>query len=139
MYRLLYFVVTLSATALSGGTISSGSIVKFPNIKHHIGVNNTAVNNFILSGKFVCDRSGLYIIAANILSKKEGSWYKLVKNNTELTRAYIAFHGGKAEGWHSSTALTYAMLTHGDTISVVAGSRLNISGSETTLTIVKIK
>ena len=133
-----FFAVTLSAKG-STNQVNAGSIIKFPNIDRYHGVTTTSLNKFKSSGQFACVKEGLYIIAANVISSTEGSWFKLSQNNGELTRTYIAYHNGKANGWHSSTGITYAILKKGDLISVVAGTSMSLSGTETTLTIVKIK
>jgi hypothetical protein len=65
-------------------------------------------------------------------------WFKIMKNQEELSRTYIAAHGFSSS-YHSGTGIVVVTLQVKDTIYVEAGSYIGISSSENTLSIIKIK
>jgi hypothetical protein len=60
----------------------------------YLGITNSTLSKFKSTGKFVCEKEGLYLIASNIISNKSGSSFKIVspmnqdsdKNNLYLVR-----------------------------------------------------
>lgn len=120
------------------GLVAARSTIRFQQAARSTGITSTALNKFKGDGKFVCEAQGLYLVAANIITDTDGGWFKIMKNNVELSRTYIAYHNGKASGWHSSTGVTYVVLNELDYVYIQAGTTMNLSGSETTLNIIKI-
>jgi hypothetical protein len=121
---------------VGGGT--AGSTIQFSNVHHSYGITNSTLSKFKSTGKFVCEKEGLYLIASNIISRKSGSWFKIMKNQEELSRTYIAYFGSDAS-YHSGTGIAVVTLQIMDTIYIVAGGTIGISSRENTLIIIKIK
>ncbi len=130
---IFYFSVALLSNRVHG----SGPIILF-NVHHSYGITNSTLSKFKSTGTFVCEKEGLYLIASNIISNKSGSWFKIMKNQEELSRTYIAYFGSGAS-WHSGTGIVVVTLQIMDTISIVAGGTIGISSLENTLIIIKIK
>ncbi|VDI06754.1 Hypothetical predicted protein [Mytilus galloprovincialis] len=121
-----------------GGFVGSSRTILFQKVNRFTGISGAAVNKFKSDGKFVCETKGLYLIAANINTYTDGAWFKIIKNHDELTRTYISNHG-EDSGWHSSTGVTYAMLSPLDTVYIQTGKAMTVSGTHTSLTIIKLK
>ncbi|XP_063397715.1 uncharacterized protein LOC134682047 [Mytilus trossulus] len=130
--------MVLLCTKGQGGVVAGGSTIRFQQAARSTGISSTALNKFKGNGKFVCEAQGLYLVAANIITETDGGWFKIMKNNVELSRTYIAYHRGKASGWHSSTGVTYVMLNKLDNVYIQAGTTMTLAGAETTLNIIKI-
>lgn len=128
-------VALLSNRAYGSGT--TGSIITF-NVHHSYGITTSTLSKFKSTGKFICEVEGLYLIATNIISSKSGSWFKIMKNQEELSRTYIAYFDSGAS-YHSGTGLAVITLQVKDTIYIKVGSDIGISSRDNTLSIIKIK
>ena len=126
----------LSNRVNGGGT--AGSTILFNNVHHSYGITNSTLSKFKSTGKFVCEKEGLYLIASNIISGKSGSLFKIMKNQEELSRTYIGYYGS-GTSYHSGTGIAVAILQIIDTIYIVSGGTISISSPENALIIIKIK
>ena len=132
-----YFSVALLSHRVHG-SVTAGSTIQFNNVHHSYGITNSTLSKFKSTGTFICEVEGLYLIASNIISHRSWSWFKIMKNQEELSRTYIATH---ALGfcYHSGTGIAVITLQVNDTIYIKAGSDIGGSSAFNTLIIIKIK
>ena len=133
-----YISVALLSNYVRVGSGNNGSTILFNNVHHSYDITTSTLSKFTSTGTFVCEVEGLYIIATTILSSISDSWFKVMKNQEELSRTYITYYGG-CDGWHSGTVLAVVTLQVNDTIYIEAGSDIGISSPYNTLSIIKIK
>ena len=132
-----YISVALLSDHVNGGG-TAGSTIQFNNVHHSYGITNSTLSKFKSTGTFVCEVEGLYLIATTILSSITDSWFKLMKNQEELSRTYIAYYGSGG-GWYSGTGLAIVTLQVKDTIYIEVGRHIGIYNPYNTLIITKIK
>ena len=132
-----YFSVALLSNDINGSG-TAGSTIQFNNVHHSYGITNSTLSKFKSTGRFVCEVEGLYLIASNIISGKSASWFKIMKNQAELSRTYIGDYGS-GRSFHSGTGIAVVTLQVKDTIYIEVGSTIVVSRSENTLIIIKIK
>lgn len=61
------------------GNVNAGTVVKFFSVKASTGIRN--LNSFKSTGKFVCEDSGFYMIAAVIMSPTDEVGYNIMNND----------------------------------------------------------
>ncbi|CAC5421155.1 unnamed protein product [Mytilus coruscus] len=80
--------VGFTAFGRSSGVKSSGHVLKFPDIKTSFGLSG--LPTFSSSGKFTCEKNGLYLVSFTVMSCSNGdSAYDLYKNNILLMPYYV--------------------------------------------------
>lgn len=96
--------------------VEVGSIIKFTNVKFSTGINN--LSGYKSSGKFVCEKDGLYLISATVMySWNDGEFYTYV-NGKMYTQSY---KHQESYWWHSSTAIIAIEPYTNDTVWVQTG------------------
>ena len=62
--------------------MTKGSAVRFNDIKLQIGIND--LSSFRNDGRFICEKSGLYIISTSIMSTTSDAEFSIFVNNDEV-------------------------------------------------------
>lgn len=115
-------------------TVSSGSVLKFVVDQFSVGISNlSAVNN---TGKFVCEKSGIYMVSVSIMSNTNTARFYIYLNGNRISSTYIGQHSG---WWHTGTVVIARQLQIGDSLWVQTnGIHIN-QGLDSSFTIVKVK
>lgn len=72
--------------------IVATTIMKFDNVKYSVGVTNLAA--YKTTGKFLCEKEGLYIISASVMSYTDEATYYIYLNGNNISVTGIADHTG---------------------------------------------
>lgn len=99
-----------------------------------LGINN--ISTFKSTGTFVCEKEGLYMIAATVSSKDSYANFCIRRYGTAISCAEIGKHSGDA--WHSGTSVIALHLQVNAQIYVDTGMTVEY-GQWTHFTIIKIK
>ncbi|XP_071144227.1 uncharacterized protein [Mytilus edulis] len=126
--------VGYTATANSGSVLS-GKVIKFTNIKTSYGITNKST--LTTSGTFKAQHSGLYVVGVTVNSKTNGAAFKIFKNTLQITQVYISGNSGTVD--QSGTGFIVVELGIGDIISVKSSKTMYVYGTYSTFTVAKIK
>lgn len=115
--------------------LSVGSVVKFSDVKFSVGIGT--LSSFKNSGKFMCVKSGLYIVSTTIETNNNGAEFHIYVNRKLFTKTYKYDKDG---WWHSTSVAIVIELNINDTIWVQIGAiRTRIRGDlHSSFTIIKI-
>lgn len=132
------FSVAITAQLTSSDT-SAGAILKFDDVKLSVGISNHS--EYKRTGKFICERNGLYMISASITSDKTGAYYTIYLNGKPMSETYIVHNSNNPSIMRYNGAVVLALqLSSNDSVWVYkSGSSTAYGGLWSTLTIVKIK
>lgn len=90
------------------------------------------------TGKFTCEREGLYIISASVMSHTSGAEYFIRRNGLSITGTYIGDHSSTKV--HTGAVTVTQKLNPNDQVWLYAyGSWVLYNDVYSTLTIIKIK
>jgi hypothetical protein len=119
--------------------LKNQAAIPFTNIKTAYGVRD--VVNFKTTGKFVCEKQGLYLISAQIMSTTKGAEFGIIQNGQELALVQIVpFHDSDTHNYHTGTGLAVAHLNQNDQIWIeVRHYDMHIFGQESCLNIIKVR
>lgn len=85
-----YMSFSVAVTAhLTSTTTTTGSILKFDNVRFSVGINDLAA--FKSTGKFVCERKGLYMISSSIRSDSNDAHYYIYLNGNAISYTITGF------------------------------------------------
>lgn len=131
-----YISVAITAHYPRYENVISGSVMKFDDVQFIVGINN--LSDFKSTGKFVCGKSGLYMISVSIMSYTSGAQFVIVLNGKGISSTYISFHDGNK--WHTGTDVIAEQLQIGDNVWVQSTSNMFINnGLYSSFTIIKVK
>lgn len=133
----MYFSVAMTACNTHAPTLPSGSVVKFNNIRKHIGISS--VSSFQNSGKFTCENEGLYLVSAWIVSNTDESQFAMYYNGDSLASAYVMYDGASETNVGTATAIVSVELKVGDTVWVQTETKMFVGAEGTCFTIAKLK
>ena len=109
--------------------------MKFNVIETQVGI--TKLSEFRSSGKFICEKKGLYLISVYMYSDTNGAQYYIYKNRHIVSKLYIGTH---SIGWaHTGTGVVSVDLQVGDAVWIKVPLSLSVGIQYSCLTIVKIK
>ncbi|VDI57013.1 Hypothetical predicted protein [Mytilus galloprovincialis] len=131
--------VAVTSCAHRTQTYNSGKIITFSNVKMSNGIGN--VNNFKSSGKFTCEKPGLYLIGVYIVSYTKNSEFHIMKNGINVSRVYVRPYLNSADdNHHTGTGIIAVQLDVNDTLNINAYSKMQVLGSAySCMTIIKVK
>ncbi|CAG2240476.1 unnamed protein product [Mytilus edulis] len=131
--------VAVTSCALSSIIYNTGDIIKFSDVKLSNGIGNA--NNFKSSGKFTCEKPGLYLIGAYIVSYTKGSEFHIMKNGIMVSRVYVRPPlNSSDDNHHTGTGIIAVQLDVNDTLSIKASTTMQVQGGGySCLTIIKEK
>ncbi|VDI23358.1 Hypothetical predicted protein [Mytilus galloprovincialis] len=129
----------VAMTAHPSSNSNKAGIIKFDNVAFSVGIKNlTAFKN---SGKFVCEKEGLYILSVKIYSNTNGAHFYISLNGNTISYTKISFNGNHPSAMeNTSTAVLTVQLRLNDSVWVFYPRASHVAGSAwSTFTIVKIK
>lgn len=97
--------------------LSVGSVVKFSDIKFSSGVGD--LSSFKSTGKFKCEKSGLYIVSVSIEMDYNGSHFHIFVNGKILSKTSKY---QQSNWWLSVSAVIAIEINTNDTVWVQIGS-----------------
>ncbi|XP_063448326.1 uncharacterized protein LOC134727861 [Mytilus trossulus] len=128
----------VALTAQLTSTPSSNGIMKFDNVIFSVGYNN--LQSYKSTGKFICERSGLYLISASIVSSKNNGHFYLYLNNNAITATYISYDDNNpSTTQNTGTIVLTLQLDPNDSVWVKNGITSINTGKWSTLTVVKVR
>ncbi|CAC5421385.1 unnamed protein product [Mytilus coruscus] len=115
--------------------LSVGSVVKFSDVKFSIGIRTPS--SFKNTGKFVCEKSGLYIVSASMEMNYDFSEFHIDVNSKVFTKN--SKHN--SDYWHSTSVSIAIELNTNDTVWIqISHTSANIRGDlHSRFTIIKIQ
>ncbi|XP_071127419.1 uncharacterized protein [Mytilus edulis] len=127
--------VAITAFVSTYLSVSIGSVVKFSDVKFSEGMGD--LSTFKSTGKFKCERSGLYILSVTLEFDVNGSEFYINVNGKVFTKNYKKQQSG---WWHSSSAVIAIELNTNDTVWVQVGVKATHvrDGLHSRFTIIKI-
>lgn len=119
--------VALTAQLTSRPT--SRGIMKFDNVIFSVGFNNLPA--YKSTGKFNCEKSGLYLITASILAEVNHAYYQLYLNNNAISSTFISYNHKNPSGiGYTGTIVLALQLRPNDSVWVKNGSGSVISSGQ---------
>ena len=135
VYTNCFYFISVAITACVNSTVSvpRWSLIPFQDVKTAMGI--THIDAFKTSGKFTCERSGVYLIAAFVQSNTHENGFTIYKNNKALGDAFGSLTGE----YETATAIVIESVTANDTISIQSRRAMEIFNSyESCLSILQV-
>lgn len=143
LYIITLFLIIVAVTSCAPHSIkyNSGEIIKFSDVKLSNGIGN--IDKFRSSGKFTCEKQGLYLVGAYINSYSFGAQFKIVRNGNMISQVHFrpdSIPKGTSS-LHTGTGVIAVQLNVKDTLNVKAGyTNMYVIGSGySCLTVIKVK
>ncbi|XP_063448220.1 uncharacterized protein LOC134727764 [Mytilus trossulus] len=128
--------VAMTAHPTFSGT--SSGIMKFDDVSFSIGINNLAA--YKNTGKFICERKGLYIISSSIMSHANLGDYYIMLNDNIISETRVGYSSSPPSSmYHTGTIVLALQLHPNDSVWVHNPGYYMNGGLYSTLTIVKVK
>lgn len=120
LFHYFYCFVSVALTAQLTSNPTLVGIMKFDNVILSVGYNNLPA--YKSSGKFICERNGLYLISASIASGANNAQYYLYLNNDMIASTYISGSTNyPSTTWNTGTIVLALQLRHSDSVYVKNG------------------
>ena len=117
--------------------VNVSNLIKFPDVGFSVGINNLAT--YRSTGKFVAEKTGLYLISVAIASATGAAGYYIMKNNTEISKTEIGYFTTYGY-WHTGTVVVSVQLELNDYIWIKPNKPWHMEGHRwSQLSIVKLK
>ncbi|CAC5422868.1 unnamed protein product [Mytilus coruscus] len=139
--------ISITACARDTITYNDNEIITFSDVKLAIGISN--VNNFRSSGIFTCEKQGLYLIGAYIMSNSSYAQFQIIKNGFLVSRVQVnPFLRERStpviivnpDPYHTGTGIIAVQLDVFDTLKIKAGFKTLVYGDGySCLTVIKVK
>ncbi|VDI06924.1 Hypothetical predicted protein [Mytilus galloprovincialis] len=129
----------VAMTAHPSSNYNKAGIIKFDNVAFSVGIKNlTAFKN---SGKFVCEKEGLYILSVKIYSNTNGAHFYISLNGNTISYTKVSYNSNHPSAMeNTSTAVLTVQLRLNDSVWVFYPRAAHVAGiAWSTFTIVKIK
>ncbi|VDI12528.1 Hypothetical predicted protein [Mytilus galloprovincialis] len=111
----------------SAKTYSGGSTITFPSAHAKYGVSNSTLSGFGSSGKFKCEKAGLYLISGFFMTGTKGLAYlDFYKKDERIGLIYFSVTAGNS--FQTSSISTVQFLDKHDTYYIKAGTNINLGG-----------
>lgn len=129
--------ISVSLTAQLTSPPSQVGIMKFDNVIYTVGYNNLSYKS---TGKFICERSGLYLISPSIISRKNNARYYLYLNDKAILNTYISYNSDNPSATEITGMIVLTLqLNPNDSVWVKNDVTAISIGLWSTFTIVKVK
>lgn len=137
LYLIFSFTVAVTACA-TGDRYNNNSVIRFPNIRASYGINT--LSTLQTFGKFTCEKPGLYLTIASIMTHLSDAEYQIRKNGNTLVYVRIVprFSGDQIQNHHTGTCSAVVFLSLCDTIDIHAVTDIYIHVGYSCLSIFKI-
>lgn len=120
----------------SSVTLSSGSIVKFNNLRTQSCIDS--LSSFRSSGKFTIEYEGLYLISTWIMSQTNHGQFSVYRNGNSIANAFVMYGRDSKDG-STATIVVTVELSVGDTIWVQTKQTMYLGIEGSCLTLAKLK
>ncbi|CAG2221557.1 unnamed protein product [Mytilus edulis] len=130
-------LVFMTAHTTSG--TSSPGILKFDNVKFSVGMSN--LSSYKSTGKYICEKAGLYLISASIRTNTNNGYFDMYLNGNKISSTVISYnHNNPTYMYFTGTVVQAIQLRANDSMWVYSpNSAMVQSGLWSTLTILKVK
>lgn len=127
--------MALTSCAVSGD-YNSGQIIKFQSTKTSIGITN--VDEFKSTGKFTCEKSGVYLFAVYITYYgSSDADFKLSKNGQTISYVMVVY-GTHGNNYFSGSGTVVVQMNAGDILLAKTDDKMHIHGGYSCFTVLKI-
>ncbi|XP_071177348.1 uncharacterized protein [Mytilus edulis] len=116
--------VAMTACVSYHHSLSAGIVLKFGDIRTHVGILNDNLSSFRSSGKFTCQKEGLYRISSWMLSDTDIATIGIYRNSNNLAKVYITYDSDSDTSAGTGTAVVTVELQVGDTVYVKAENNM---------------
>lgn len=129
----------MALTAHPAVTTTKAGIIRFDDVRLGVGINN--LSSYKSTGKFICEKGGLYLISASIFSKDNDARYYVYLNGNEISNTENGYSSSPPSSLANTGTVVLALqLTLNDSLWVSFLNNYYIEhGLWSTLTIVKLK
>lgn len=126
-------------TAHLTSSATAAGILKFDDVSFCIGINNLA--SYKNTGKFICEKKGIYLISASIMSTSNYGFYYIYLNGRQITNTMTGYNSNSPTTVHQTGTVVVALQLHpNDTVWLYNTASYTMKGGLwSTLTIVKVK
>lgn len=98
------------------GTVHTDDIIRFPNIATIYGISDNTKNSFIRTGKFTCEKAGLYLVTVSVMSLSYNACFNIKKDGELLRSVQVAPHSLTTNNYHTGTGSVVVKLDVGETV-----------------------
>lgn len=141
MFHYFNCFVSVALTSQLTSSPSTDGILKFNNVIFSVGYNN--LQSYKSTGKFFCERSGLYLISASIVAEHNDAYYYLYLNNNAITSTYISYDANNPLTTVNTGTIVLTLQLHANDSVWVKNDASSMSivynGKWSTLTVVKVR
>ncbi|CAC5417658.1 Zinc finger protein 330,Zinc finger protein 330 homolog [Mytilus coruscus] len=130
---LLFFTVFVTA-CVDGDDGINGGVIKFTKKKTLHGINS--LTTLTSQGQFTCEKSGLYLIVASLMSSTHNGEYQIVKNGNPLVHVRIV---PTDSDYHTGTGTALTQLQIGQRVAIHANTGTFVRPGYSCMSIVKLK
>lgn len=130
-------LVFMTAHTTSG--TSSPGILKFDNVKFSVGMSN--LSSYKSTGKYICEKAGLYLISASIRTNTNNGYFDMYLNGNKISSTVISYnYNNPTYMYFTGTVVQAIQLRANDSMWVYSPNSATLkSGLWSTLTILKVK
>lgn len=100
----------------SVGTVEKGDIIRFPDIATIYGISDNTKNSFIQTGKFTCEKAGLYLVTVSVMSLSYNACFNIKRDGQLLRNVQVVPHSSSSNNFHTGTGSVVVMLDVGETV-----------------------
>lgn len=115
------FVAALTSCVHSSANVyTGGSIIPFSNVRTRFGISDSIVTTFSRSGNFKCEKPGLYLISAFLMTDSTGyQRFNFYRNNDNVVAFFASVNSGSgSSNYQTSTFLILQYLDTNDSLYI---------------------
>lgn len=129
----------VAMTAHPSSSPTKSGIIKFDNVAFSVGIANLSA--FKSSGKFVCEKEGLYLFSVSVYSNTNDAFFNIYLNGKRISYTYIGYNSNNPSSMGNTGAAVHALqLRLNDSVWVTYPGAYYVGSSDgSTFTIAKIK
>ena len=124
----------------SVGTVQSGDIIRFPDIVTIYGISDNTKHSFIKTGKFSCEKAGLYLVTVSVMSLSPNACFNIKKDGQLLRSVQVTPHSNWINNYHTGTGSVVVMLDAGENVysKAIQATKIHHENGYSCMTITKI-
>ncbi|VDI23363.1 Hypothetical predicted protein, partial [Mytilus galloprovincialis] len=94
-------------TAHPSSTSTKVGIIKFDNVAFSVGINN--LSTYQSSGKFVCEKEGLYLFSVSIYSSSNNANFCMYLNGNAISYTWIGYNSNAPSSMQNTGTVVNAL------------------------------